>query len=131
MLSCCFSFCIACFCDLYIWILSVQSLLLCCKLTFLCSSLYFFCFFFSSRRRHTRFKCDWSSDVCSSDLPVLVRLFSRFGQNERSLFSFLLSNEPFGLQTFAQRSASSEVFYRITDLYDYAEIGRASCRERV
>src|SRR2546430_597467 len=25
------------------------------------------CFFFSSRRRHTRFDCDWSSDVCSSD----------------------------------------------------------------
>src|SRR5260370_38488868 len=25
-------------------------------------------FFFSSRRRHTKFKCDWSSDVCSSDL---------------------------------------------------------------
>src|SRR5260370_12665525 len=25
-------------------------------------------FFFSSRRRHTMFKCDWSSDVCSSDL---------------------------------------------------------------
>src|SRR5260370_6324604 len=25
-------------------------------------------FFFSSRRRHTRLKCDWSSDVCSSDL---------------------------------------------------------------
>src|SRR5256886_9106289 len=25
-------------------------------------------FFFSSRRRHTRFVCDWSSDVCSSDL---------------------------------------------------------------
>src|SRR2546430_7754128 len=29
--------------------------------------IYFF-FFFSSRRRHTRFDCDWSSDVCSSDL---------------------------------------------------------------
>src|SRR5437868_8667372 len=27
-----------------------------------------FCFFFSSRRRHTRSKRDWSSDVCSSDL---------------------------------------------------------------
>src|SRR5882672_10139965 len=26
-------------------------------------------FFFSSRRRHTRSLCDWSSDVCSSDLP--------------------------------------------------------------
>src|SRR5438309_3630698 len=25
-------------------------------------------FFFSSRRRHTRWNCDWSSDVCSSDL---------------------------------------------------------------
>src|SRR2546427_7119114 len=31
------------------------------------SSLSLF-FFFSSRRRHTRFDCDWSSDVCSSDL---------------------------------------------------------------
>src|SRR4051812_47829873 len=28
-----------------------------------------FFFFFSSRRRHTRLTCDWSSDVCSSDLP--------------------------------------------------------------
>src|SRR5690606_39761696 len=31
------------------------------------SIVYFF--FFSSRRRHTRFSRDWSSDVCSSDLP--------------------------------------------------------------
>src|SRR6266853_806519 len=29
-------------------------------------------FFFSSRRRHTRFDCDWSSDVCSSDLAALI-----------------------------------------------------------
>src|SRR5438309_8667500 len=33
-------------------------------------STYFF-FFFSSRRRHTRWNCDWSSDVCSSDLVKL------------------------------------------------------------
>src|SRR5256886_7852370 len=32
------------------------------------SYLLFVFFFFSSRRRHTRFDCDWSSDVCSSDL---------------------------------------------------------------
>src|SRR5438270_6574156 len=32
----------------------------------LCMCVFFF--FFSSRRRHTRFDCDWSSDVCSSDL---------------------------------------------------------------
>src|SRR2546430_2076381 len=29
--------------------------------------LHFHVVFFSSRRRHTRFDCDWSSDVCSSD----------------------------------------------------------------
>src|SRR5690625_7441014 len=32
-------------------------------------------FFFSSRRRHTRWPRDWSSDVCSSDLSHLHRLF--------------------------------------------------------
>src|SRR5438309_4689223 len=30
-----------------------------------------FFFFFSSRRRHTRWNCDWSSDVCSSDLGAV------------------------------------------------------------
>src|SRR6266446_9483452 len=29
-------------------------------------------FFFSSRRRHTRLQGDWSSDVCSSDLVMIV-----------------------------------------------------------
>src|SRR5688572_32757597 len=32
--------------------------------------LFIFFFFFSSRRRHTRFDCDWSSDVCSFDLGL-------------------------------------------------------------
>src|SRR5689334_24652322 len=32
---------------------------------------FFFFFFFSSRRRHTRWNCDWSSDVCSSDLGIV------------------------------------------------------------
>src|SRR2546427_799414 len=36
----------------------------CARTTQVCSLF----FFFSSRRRHTRFDCDWSSDVCSSDL---------------------------------------------------------------
>src|SRR5688572_32098040 len=37
-------------------------------------------FFFSSRRRHTRFDCDWSSDVCSSDLlnSLLDEIFNRY-----------------------------------------------------
>src|SRR5713101_5794809 len=38
-------------------------------------------FFFSSRRRHTRLTCDWSSDVCSSDLGGL--LYSFDGTNWR------------------------------------------------
>src|SRR5256886_9008173 len=38
------------------------------RLHFSMSHLFFF--FFSSRRRHTRFDCDWSSDVCSSDLAT-------------------------------------------------------------
>src|SRR6266480_7197629 len=33
----------------------------------MCTTLFFF---FSSRRRHTRLTCDWSSDVCSSDLEL-------------------------------------------------------------
>src|SRR5688572_31889272 len=50
-------------------------------------------FFFSSRRRHTRFDCDWSSDVCSSDLEDLeggdvhvqrVRLAAAVGHDLRS-----------------------------------------------
>src|SRR5260221_10555527 len=36
-----------------------------------------FFFFFSSRRRHTRSLCDWSSDVCSSDLAPLTWGLSR------------------------------------------------------
>src|SRR5690625_2047369 len=34
--------------------------------------MYIFCFFFSSRRRHTRWPRDWSSDVCSSDLHLMA-----------------------------------------------------------
>src|SRR5688572_31205669 len=37
-------------------------------------------FFFSSRRRHTRFDCDWSSDVCSSDLLEPIEDASRVGR---------------------------------------------------
>src|SRR5699024_11299530 len=42
--------------------------------------LVFMNFFFSSRRRHTRSKRDWSSDVCSSDLVKQSIFFIRFIQ---------------------------------------------------
>src|SRR5205085_6763536 len=41
--------------------------------------------FFSSRRRHTRFDCDWSSDVCSSDLDE-VDDARRYDMGERDHF---------------------------------------------
>src|SRR5467141_767989 len=48
-------------------------------------------FFFSSRRRHTRFKCDWSSDVCSSDLRPL---FPDGFYNEVQVVAQVLSCNP-------------------------------------
>src|SRR5207237_2570448 len=48
----------------------VMSTFLLCLLSLIAYLCYFVFFFFSSRRRHTRFKCDWSSDVCSSDLST-------------------------------------------------------------
>jgi hypothetical protein len=54
-----------------------------------------------------------------SVLPVLIRTFRRFGQNQRSLFSFLLSNEPFGLQAFAEKRLQDGALYRLHDFYDY------------
>src|SRR6266568_4105289 len=40
-------------------------------------------FFFSSRRRHTRWNCDWSSDVCSSDLLGALLPRAIAGSEER------------------------------------------------
>lgn len=54
-------------------------------------------------------------------LPVLIRIFRRFGQNERSLFSFLLSNEPFGLQAFSEKRLHEAEPYRLHNLFDYVQ----------
>src|SRR2546430_8501910 len=45
-------------------------------------------FFFSSRRRHTRFDCDWSSDVCSSDLVrPRIRAVTAFIEIDRNNYA--------------------------------------------
>src|SRR3989475_4797870 len=62
-------------------------------------------FFFSSRRRHTRFDCDWSSDVCSSDL-VRKMISTYVGENkefERQFLSGELEVELVPQGTFAER----------------------------
>src|SRR2546430_8600629 len=52
------------------------------------AAIYFF--FFSSRRRHTRFDCDWSSDVCSSDLiAVELSLPQSVTQNHDAIARFI------------------------------------------
>src|SRR5205085_8604033 len=50
--------------------------------------LFFLFFFFSSRRRHTRFDCDWSSDVCSSDLVGFQSSKARALLNWKPTLSF-------------------------------------------
>src|SRR3712207_6413135 len=47
--------------------------------------------FFSSKRRHTRYWRDWSSDVCSSDLRERRRSSERFRREERREFRYFLS----------------------------------------
>src|SRR5437868_8796960 len=67
-----------------------------------------FVFFFSSRRRHTRSKRDWSSDVCSSDLTCV--------------------DVPTNAQVDLTRTVTIEFDANARGPW---EIGRASCRERV
>lgn len=52
-------------------------------------------------------------------LPILVSVFNRFGQYQRSLFSFLMSDEPFGLMDFSKQPLREGNFYRLHNLYDY------------
>lgn len=51
-------------------------------------------------------------------LAALPLLFRRFGQNERSIFSFLTSNESKGFLEFVS-SGSNSNFFRLCDLFDY------------
>src|SRR5207302_4067493 len=44
-------------------------------------------FFFASGRRHTRFSRDWCSDVCSSDLIVLISSRAALGAQTRTAYS--------------------------------------------
>src|SRR5438093_13212344 len=69
------------------------------------------CFFFSSRKRHTRLVSDWSSDVCSSDLEVGREGGRRAGGR-------------------LHRDDGPPRDRGYGDHRDLGQIGRASCRER-
>src|SRR5206468_7945905 len=90
------------------------------------------CFFFSSRRRHTRSDRDWSSDVCSSDLGreeietlenetdfVAAQLGARRVAQCREIVAV---NQDFAARGLRQSA---------DQVQERRQIGRASCRERV
>src|SRR5438876_7279871 len=84
----------------------------------------FYLFFFSSRRRHTRWTGDWSSDVCSSDL-FPPRRIHRGGKPDEA-----------AARSLAERQAQLELGRRLVDLIhdegvprgDEAELDRKSTR---
>src|SRR5947207_11723131 len=66
-------------------------------------------FFFSSRRRHTRSLCDWSSDVCSSDLYDLVVPLELLKRAERTKQIFPTSSEIAAIEPSTIRSEERRV----------------------
>src|SRR2546430_8102237 len=86
-------------------------------------------FFFSSRRRHTRFDCDWSSDVCSSDLAdfrTALKPPAHIVLPPTGLVAIENTHNLGGGVVFPQADAVG-----VCAAAREAEIGRASCRERV
>src|SRR2546426_2618229 len=65
-----------------------------------------FFFFFSSRRRHTRLQGDWSSDVCSSDLPGDGELITANQQQEKLRHGLNLASLSAASEASAFRSAN-------------------------
>src|SRR2546430_11693005 len=65
-------------------------------------------FFFSSRRRHTRFDCDWSSDVCSSDLTAagFQALDNNLGDSNTAVGANALLNNRRGTNNIALGSSA-------------------------
>src|SRR5699024_12110886 len=86
---------------------------------------------FSSRRRHTRSKRDWSSDVCSSDLEKYAELALKKGVNLQK-GQALMINAPIEGAEFTRIVVRKAYELGAKDVHiNWAEIGRASCRERV
>src|SRR5690606_40136213 len=93
---------------------------------------------FSSRRRHTRFSRDWSSDVCSSDLLDPKEFDDRsyvyygYATEDEVVFSTMI----IGVHTVINPDYGGNPMNKGNDItvsdlvIGHMEIGRASCRER-
>src|SRR5690606_39702697 len=93
--------------------------------------------FFSSRRRHTRFSRDWSSDVCSSDLRGYRLAMLDAGISVDPKLT-IVTNQPHAGGGLAADQITSLPAHEQPDGYivpdtrvaGTLEIGRASCREK-
>src|SRR5437868_10587648 len=81
------------------------------------------CFFFSSRRRHTRSKRDWSSDVCSSDLMEIGHRGANHPVKDLETGKVEITSQNHGFCVIPDSLPAT--------VEKTHEIGRASCRERV
>src|SRR2546430_12612198 len=90
------------------------------------------CFFFASRRRHTRFDCDWSSDVCSSDLKRRVSITKLDPQAVDSIVEEMSDAAGLSWVEVADRERLVGTFTSQGPGRDVnLQIGRALCRVRV
>src|SRR5690606_39788616 len=94
--------------------------------------------FFSSRRRHTRFSRDWSSDVCSSDLLDASQVTASIGRllvTDRETMLGKLSDVMVDDSHFNKFAICVPPALRRLHLASTvaapSELGRASCRESV
>src|SRR5690606_40073884 len=88
-------------------------------------------FFFSSRRRHTRFSRDWSSDVCSSDLGFRIALNVPTADEAHRIFNALASGGTVDMPL--TKTFWSPLYGQVTDQFGvgWMKIGRASGREKM
>src|SRR5690606_41110059 len=92
-------------------------------------------FFFSSRRRHTRFSRDWSSDVCSSDLELVAMgaasgLASALGRTATPV-ALEATRETGGVTVSpAEWLTGDPLPPELTPMSYLTEIGRGSCMDR-
>src|SRR3546814_7677015 len=94
---------------------------------FCCLSL----FFFKQKTAYELRISDWSSDVCSSDLPAAPPDVENLVLMMNLLLPPLLGMQTIELLPAAQEGAQALPVSELVNLPDNKQIGRASCRERV
>src|SRR3712207_6874426 len=91
-------------------------------------------FFFSSRRRHTRYWRDWSSDVCSSDLKRKLNTNEKKTQLASTKKKMSMKDLSKTGESYVNRKLANvwgKKFKATQGKRRIFQIGRAPCRERV